>query len=77
MLFPKVFAGIFTPDQELILFTARALRVYCAVLCLFGIQIACQMIFISTGNAICSIALAVSRKFVLLIPLIYFWVELQ
>ena len=47
------------------------LRVYCAALFLFGIQIACQMTFISIGNAPCSILVAVLRKFVLLIPLIY------
>ena len=71
MLFPRVFAGIFTPDAELLAFTASALRVYCAALFLFGIQIACQMTFISIGNAPCSILVAVLRKFVLLIPLIY------
>ena len=71
MLFPQVFAGIFTPDKELIDFTANALKIYCGVLCIFGIQIACQMTFVSTGNAICSIIVAIVRKFVLLLPLIY------
>ncbi|MBE6790771.1 MAG: MATE family efflux transporter [Ruminococcaceae bacterium] len=71
MLFPKVFAGIFTPDAELIDFTANALRVYCGVMCIFGIQIACQMTFVSTGNAPCSIIVAIVRKFVLLLPFIY------
>ncbi len=71
MLFPKVFAGIFTPDSLLIDFTAKALRIYCGVLCIFGIQIACQMTFVSIGNAPCSIIVAIVRKFVLLLPLIY------
>ena len=71
MLFPRGFAGIFTPDAELLDFTARALRIYCAMLFLFGIQIACQMTFVSIGNAPCSILVAVLRKFILLIPLIY------
>jgi len=71
MLFPNVFASIFTPDGELVAFTAKALRIYCGVLCVFGIQIACQMTFVSTGNAPCSIIVAVVRKFVLLLPLIY------
>ena len=70
-LFPAAFARIFTPNQELVAFTARALRVYCGVLFLFGIQIACQMTFVSIGNAVCSIIVAVLRKFVLLVPLIY------
>lgn len=71
MLFPQVFAGIFSPDAELIGFTSGALRVYCAVLFAFGIQIACQMTFVAIGNAVCSITVAIVRKFVLLLPLIY------
>ena len=71
MLFPRVFAGIFTPDPVLIDFTAKALRVYCAAMLLFGIQIACQMLFVSMGKAVSSIIVAVMRKFVLLLPLIY------
>ena len=71
MGFPRVFAGIFTPDETLLAFTSRALRIYCAVLILFGIQLACQMTFVSIGNAVCSIIVAVTRKFILLIPLIY------
>ncbi len=71
MMFPQAFAGIFTPDKELIDFTAKALRIYCGVMCIFGIQIACQMTFVSTGNAPCSIIVAIVRKFVLLLPFIY------
>ena len=71
MAFPTAFAGIFTPDAALIDFTAKALRIYCAVLSIFGIQIACQMTFVSTGNAPCSIIVAIVRKFILLLPLIY------
>ena len=71
MLCPRVFAGLFTTDAALLAFTSRALRIYCGGLGLFGIQIACQMTLVSTGNAVCSIIVAVLRKFVLLIPLIY------
>lgn len=71
MLMPGVFAGIFTPDAELLDFTAKALRIYCAGLGLFGIQIACQMAFVSLGQALCSMTVAIMRKFVLLLPLIY------
>ena len=71
MLFPQVFAGIFTPDAELIAFTSKALRIYLGAMFLFGIQIACQMTFVSIGSAVCSIIVAVVRKFVLLLPLIY------
>lgn len=65
------FARIFTPEPELIAFTALALRVYCGALFLFGVQIACQMTFVSIGNAPCSILVAVLRKFILLLPLIF------
>ena len=76
MAFPSIFAGIFTPDADLIEFTSKALRIYCAVLGIFGIQIACQMTFVSTGNAPCSIIVAIVRKFVLLLPLIYLMPQL-
>lgn len=71
MLFPGGFAKIFNDDADLIAFTANALRIYCGMLFIFGIQIACQMTFVSIGNAPCSIIVAVVRKFVLLIPMIY------
>ena len=71
MLFPHVFAGFFTQDATLIEFTVPAIRMFCAVLCVFGIQVACQMTFVSIGSAVCSITVAVMRKFVLLLPLIY------
>ena len=71
MLFPQMFAGIFTSNPALVIFTKKALRVYMAVMFMFGIQISCQMAFNSLGKAISSIVVAVMRKFVLLIPLIY------
>ena len=71
MLFPRVFVSIFTPDAALVDFAAKALRIYFSGMVLFGIQIACQMTFVSLGNAPSSILVAVVRKFVLLLPLIY------
>lgn len=71
MLMPQVFAGIFSPDGTLVAFTAKALRIDCGVLGIFGVQIACQMTFVSIGSAGSSIIVAVVRKFVLLLPLIY------
>ena len=70
-LFPGIFAGIFSSDKELVTFTAGALKIYCGMLFMFGIQIACQMTFVAIGNAICSVIVAVVRKFILLLPLIY------
>lgn len=71
MLVPGAFSAMFASDVELIAFTKTALRIYLAVLFIFGIQMACQMTFTSLGNAKSSIVVAVMRKFVLLIPLIY------
>ena len=71
MLFPRGFASIFTSDAALLDFTSGALRIYCAVLGIFGIQIACQMTFVSLGKALSSMVVAIMRKFVLLLPLIY------
>lgn len=71
MLFPQIFAGMFTNEEALLEFTKPALRIYMACMLLFGIQMACQMTFTSLGNAKASILVAVMRKFILLIPLIY------
>ena len=71
MLFPHVFASLFTTDAALLDFTARALRIYLAVMVLFGAQTACQLTFTALGKAKQSIVVAVMRKFILLIPLIY------
>ena len=47
------------------------MRIYFGAMVIFGIQIACQMTFVSMGNAPSSVMVAVVRKFVLLIPLIF------
>ena len=70
-VFPTAFASIFTSDAELIDFASRYLRIYCGALGIFGAQIACQMTFVSLGKALSSVVVAVMRKFVLLLPLIY------
>ena len=71
MIFPQIFAAMFTSDENLMQFTGTALRIYMASMFLFGIQMACQMTFNSLGKAKESILVAVMRKFILLIPLIY------
>jgi putative MATE family efflux protein len=71
LLFPRAFASLFTPDQALLDFTEKVLPIYIFGVGIFGIQIACQMTFVSLGNAPASVIVAVMRKFILLIPLIY------
>ena len=70
-IFPKTVAMAFSSDAELIAYTARALRIYMAVSCVFGAQIACQQTFVAIGKAGISFFLAVLRKILLLLPLIY------
>ena len=71
MFLPKAFILIFTSDSELIKYTMWSIRIYMAGSCVFGIQLACQQTFIALGNAKKSIFLALLRKCILLIPLIY------
>jgi len=71
MLFPQGFARIFTSDVSLIQFTAGAMRIYFSVSLVFGVQVACQQTFIAIGDAKTSLFLALLRKVILLIPLIY------
>ena len=70
-LFPQVFFGIFTQDAELIEFGSWAIHIYLAVYGLMGIQLACQQSFVALGNMKCSVFVALLRKVILLIPLIY------
>ena len=71
MLSPQIFAKMFTKDAELINTSIKAMRIYMAASLLFGIQISCQQTFIALGNAKTSVFLAILRKIILLIPLIY------
>lgn len=71
MLCPGALAAVFATDEALIAYSAWAMRIYMAVALIFGAQIACQQTFIALGNAKVSLFLAVLRKILLLIPLIF------
>ena len=70
-LAPGALASLFTSDEALISTAAHAMRIYMGLSCLFGVQLTCQQTFVSLGNAKTSVFLALLRKVVLLIPLIY------
>ena len=70
-LMPAVFIRLFNSEAELVAYAAWALRIYMGATGIFGIQIACQQTFIALGNAKTSLFLAILRKIILLIPLIY------
>ena len=69
--FPRFFVQIFNNDPGLVEYAAWALRIYMGASCLFGVQLACQQTFMAIGNAKSSLFLAVLRKLILLIPMIY------
>ena len=71
MLFPNVFAGIFTSDTALVSYTAWAIRIFLACGFSVGFQISCQQAFMALGQAKISLLMACLRKIVLLIPLIF------
>lgn len=68
---PSVFVSIFTSDPQLSELSQWTLRIYLACIFLMGIQISCQQTFIAFGNSKISAFLAVFRKILVLIPLIY------
>ena len=70
-LVPQMFAGIFTPNPELVAYTSWAMRVYMAGIFSLGFQLTCQQSFMALGQAKISLLMACLRKLVLLIPLIF------
>ncbi len=71
MVFSSRFASIFTNDPQMVRMAAWALRVYLAGATIFGAQIACQQSFVALGQAMRSLMMALYRKVLLLIPLIF------
>lgn len=71
MLFPQVFVGMFNNKPELVEITTWALRIYLVAFFLIGIQFACQQTFVALGQAKVSLFLALLRKIILLIPMIF------
>jgi len=71
MFAPGVFISIFTKDAALTAFCTWSIHVYMAAALLFGAQLACQQTFIALGDSRTSLFLALLRKVILLIPLIY------
>ena len=71
MLLPQVFAGIFTSDAILVNYTAWALRIFLACGFSVGFQISCQQAFMALGQSKISLFMALLRKVLLLIPLIF------
>lgn len=71
MLIPQVFVGMFTGDAELTEITVWAMRIFLGGVFAFGFQGSFQNSFLALGQAKVSLLLALLRKIVLLIPLIF------
>ena len=71
MLFPESVIGIFTNDTALGEYSVTPLRTYLCLLCIYGIQVACQYSFVVLDQAKTAIFLTIWRKIILLIPLIF------
>lgn len=71
MIMPQVFVSIFNSDPALIDITVRSMRIYFAGIFIFGAQISCQQVFLALGQAKISLLLALLRKIILLVPLIF------
>ena len=70
-LFPGVFVAMFNDKPELVEIAVWTLRVYAAGMFMLGVQNACQQTFVALGQAKISLFLALLRKIILLIPLVY------
>ena len=70
-LFPHVFVALFNDKPELVEAAVWALRIYLACFFMLGVQFSCQQTFVALGQAKVSLFLALLRKIILLIPLIY------
>ena len=70
-LFPGLFVSLFNDKPELVEIAVWTLRVYVACMFMMGIQFSCQQTFVALGEAKVSLFLALLRKIILLIPLIY------
>ena len=68
---PAAVASIFTSDAALIAYTMKSMRVYLAMLFIYGIQVACQYSFVALDQAPKAIFLTIWRKIIILIPLIF------
>ena len=71
MVSPGLLVGIFASEKALKDMASWALRIYLAAGFMMGIQLACQQTFVAIGQAKISLFLALLRKIILLIPLIY------
>lgn len=69
ILFPGTVASAFTADDTLISSVERMMPLFLAGMTIFGLQRACQNMFVALGQAKISVFIALLRKVFLLVPL--------
>lgn len=70
-LFPGTFIALFNDKPELVDLARRTIHVFFGGMFLMGVQFSCQQTFVALGEAKISLFLALLRKIILLIPLIF------
>lgn len=77
ILCPHLVASVFTEDEVLIETVSHVMPLFLAGMSIFGLQRACQNMFVALGQAKISIFIALLRKVILLVPLAlilpHFW----
>lgn len=68
MLFPGMFACIFTDDPQLTAVVKKVMPIFVAGMLIFGVQMGCQTTFMGLGQAKISLFMALLRKVFLLVP---------
>lgn len=69
ILSPEILATAFTNDPQLIVVVEQFMPIFLAGMTIFGLQRACQNMFVALGQAKVSVFIALLRKVFLLIPL--------
>lgn len=69
IIFPSTIASAFTNDERLIQTVSQLMPIFLAGMTIFGLQRACQNMFVALGQAKVSVFIALLRKVFLLIPL--------
>lgn len=67
-LFPNLFVIIFNDNPKLLEVAPRLFRIFFLGISIFGIQIACQNVFMALRQSVISLFLALLRKVILLVP---------
>lgn len=71
VFWPRQFSSFFTSDPELLDTVAEVMPFFMSGMAIFGIQRGCQNTFVAMNQAKISLIIALLRKIILLIPLVY------